>query len=127
MAADIDRLDRIHIRDLQLRCVIGTTQEERREKQDVVINITMYADLRPSGKSDRIEDTVDYKAVKKRVLAMVEDSSCTLVERLAERVADICLAEPRVRRAAVSIDKPGALRFARSVAVEIVRDPKDGG
>jgi len=122
MAVAIDTLDRIHIRDLHLRCVIGVDDEERREKQDLSINITMYVDLRSAGHSDRIEDTVDYEAMQERVIAMGERSQCRLIEHLADRIADICLSEPRVQRAIVTVDKPGALRFARSVAVEIVRD-----
>lgn len=113
--------DRIHIRDLHLRCVIGIYQEERRAKQDVVINVTLYADCRAAGQSDRIEDTVDYKAIKKRVIDMVEASDYCLVERLAERITELCLEDKRVHAARVVVDKPGALRFARSVAVEIVR------
>ena len=127
MASDIDQLDRIHIRDLHLRCVIGIFDEERRDKQDVIINLTLYADLSAAGKTDRIEDTVDYKAAKKRVIALVEQSSCLLVECLAQRIADVCLEDPRVRRVAVTVDKPGALRFARSVAVEIIRDRRNRG
>ena len=115
-------LDAIHIRDLHLRCIIGVFDEERRAKQDVVFNITFYADLRRAGASDRLEDTVDYKAVKKRVLELVEKSSFFLVESLADRVAAICLEDDRVVRVRVTVDKPGALRFARSVAVEIVRE-----
>ncbi|HIJ65850.1 MAG TPA: dihydroneopterin aldolase [Candidatus Hydrogenedentes bacterium] len=114
-------LDKIHIRDLQLRCVVGIYPQERKEKQDVTVNLTLYADLRAGCASDSIEDTVDYKAVKKKVVATVEDSSCYLVEHLAQRVADVCLEDPRVKRVKVTIDKPGALRFARSVAIEIVR------
>lgn len=113
--------DQIHIRDLHLRCVIGIYEEERRTKQDVMINVTLYADCRPAGQSDRIEDTVDYKAIKKRAIAMVEASDYFLVERLAERIAELCLEDGRVHAARVVLDKPGALRFARSVAVEIVR------
>jgi len=113
--------DQIHIRDLALRCIIGVYDEERRDKQDVDINITLYADLRAAGKSDDIADTVDYKAIKKRVVAMVEQSSFLLVERLAERVAEICLGDERVEQVRVSVEKPAALRFARTVGVEIVR------
>jgi dihydroneopterin aldolase/D-erythro-7,8-dihydroneopterin triphosphate epimerase len=116
-----NHLDRIHVRDLRLRCVLGIYPEERREKQDIAVNIVMYADLRAAGRSDRIEDTVDYKEVKKRVVAMLEGSSSFLIEHLAQRVADLCLEEQRVEAVRVTIDKPGALRFARSVAVEIFR------
>ena len=113
--------DRIHIRDLMCRCIVGIYPDERREKQDVIINITLWADYRAACRSDDIADTVDYKAIKKQVIRTVEDSSFQLIERLAEEIAGICLANPRVEKVAVSVDKPGALRFARSVAVEIVR------
>jgi len=114
--------DKIYIRDLLVRCVIGIFPEERRMPQDVLLNITMRSDLRKAGASDRLEDSVDYKAVKQKILAMAEDSSFQLVERLAERVAEICLEDRRVRCAIVSVEKPTALRFAKSVGVEIVRE-----
>jgi FolB domain-containing protein len=117
--------DKIHIRDLLLRCIVGIYDWERQNKQDVLINITLYADLRRACETDRIEDTVDYKTIKKKVVAMVESSSCMLVERLAQQVADICLEHPDVQRVRVLLEKPGALRFARSVGIEIVRE-RDG-
>ena len=121
--ADNDRLlDTIFIRDLHLRCIIGVNDDERRAKQDIVINVAMNADLRAAGKSDKLEETVDYKAIKKRILGLVEDSAFFLVESLAENIARLCLENERVIRTRVTVDKPGALRFARSVAVEIVRE-----
>ena len=68
-------MDRICIRDLLVRCIIGIYPEERKDKQDVVINLTLYADLSQAAKTDRIEDAVDYKTMKKKILAMVEESS----------------------------------------------------
>lgn len=121
MTPDLAKLDQISISDLKLRCIIGIFPEERREKQDIVINLTMYADLSKAGKSDDIADTVDYKSVKKKIIAAVERSSYALIERLATAVADICLEDPKVRAALVRIDKPGALRFAKSVSVQICR------
>ncbi len=114
--------DRIHIRDLMCRCIVGIYPDERREKQDVIINITLWANYRAACRTDDIADTVDYKTIKKQVIKMVEESRFQLIERLAEEVAGICLANPRVEKVAVSVDKPGALRFARSVAVEILRE-----
>lgn len=114
--------DRILIRDLLVRCVLGINDDERRERQDVVINLTVHADLRRAGKSDSIGDTVDYRALKKRVLAMAESSQFFLVEALAEAIAELCLDQQGVRRIDVSVEKPHALRFARSVAVEISRE-----
>ncbi len=113
--------DRVYIRDLAVRCIIGVYPEERRDVQDLVLNIAMHANLAEAGKSDAIEDTVDYKTVKKRVLAAVEKSEFRLIEALAERIASVVLESPRVNRVDVTIDKPGALRFARSVAVRISR------
>jgi len=117
-----DGPDRIHIRDLRLRCVIGVYPEERRRTQDVVINVTLWADLRRAGQTDRLEDTVDYKAIKQRIVEAVEPSEHYLIERLAERVAAICLDAPGVRRARVLVEKPGALRYARTVGIEIDRE-----
>lgn len=116
-----DHLDRIHIRDLFLRSIIGINPEERAKQQDILINITLFADLSAAGQSDRIEDAVNYKEVKNRVVEMVERSSYFLLERLAERVAEICLENPAIQHVQVLVEKPGALRFARSVGVEIFR------
>lgn len=121
MAVAEKKWDKIRISDLKVRCIVGIYEEERREKQDIAIHITLYADLRQAGQTDRIEDTVNYKAIKKKVLNMAEGSSCHLIERLAQMVADICLEDERVERVEVCVEKPGALRFARTVAVEIER------
>lgn len=119
-------LDKILIRNLRARCIVGIFPDERSQKQDVVINMTLYADLQEAGASDRIEDTVDYKDVKQAVFALVEESSFYLVERLAEAVAQAALTYDGVERVEVTIDKPGALRFADSVAVCITRDRARG-
>lgn len=115
-------MDKILIEDLLVRCVLGVNDDERHEKQDIVINVTLAADLRAAGRSDRLEDAVDYRAIKKRIVAMTEQSNFFLVEALAERIADLCLEHPAVQQAQVRVEKPSALRFARSVGVEIVRD-----
>ena len=114
-------LDQIQIRDLFLRCILGINPEERTKRQDVLINITLYADLSRACQSDQVEETVDYKKIKNQVVAMVEQSSYFLIERLAERIAEICLESQLVQQVRVLVEKPGALRFARSVGVEIVR------
>ena len=114
-------MDRIFIKDLLVRCVLGLSDEERREKQDVLIDVVLFVDLAKAGRSDRAEDTVDYRALKKDVLAAAEGSQFHLAEALAERLADVCLAHGAVERVQVTVENPGALRFARSVAVEIER------
>ncbi len=117
-------MDRIIIRDLAIRCIIGINDEERRERQDVVINVVLEGDLSRAAKSDRFEDTVDYRSIKKEIYSMVEKSRRFLIEALAGDVASLCLAHRGVERVTVTVDKPGALRFARSVAVEITRERK---
>ncbi len=114
-------MDRILINDLLVRCIIGVNEDERREKQDVLINLAISADLEKAGRSDRFEDTIDYRAMKKRIMAMAENSQFYLVEALAEAVAGICLEHAAVREVRVRVEKPGALRFARTVGVEITR------
>ena len=114
-------MDKIFIRELAHRCIIGIYPEERREKQDIVINVEMHADLRRAGRSDNLSDTVNYKAIKKSILKLVEESGFQLIEALAEGIADIALANEKVQQVVVTIDKPGALRFAKSSAVEITR------
>ena len=114
-------MDKIHIRDLALRCIIGVDEEERREKQDVLISITLHTHLARPCRTDDFADTVDYRALKKRIVALVEASEFRLIEALADAVARECLQFEGVRRVDVTVENPGALRFARTVAVEISR------
>jgi len=114
-------MDKIYIRELSARCIVGIFPREREVRQEVLINIVLACDLAEAGRSDAIADTVDYKQIKNRVLEMVEASEFFLIERLAEAIAALCLEAPRVQRVTVTVDKPGALRFARSVAVKITR------
>ena len=122
-----DAGDRITIRDLGFRCIIGINEDERREKQDVIVNLILWTDLRKPCQSDDINDTIDYKALKKMILARAEQSQFFLVEALAQTIADICLAQPLVQKVRVCVEKPAALRFARSVGVEITRKNESDG
>ncbi len=116
---------RIYIRDLTIRCIIGAFPEERKARQDVLINIVMNCDFGRAAETDDLEDTVNYKTINKQIVAMVEQSQFYLIETMAERIADICLSAPGVKDVRVTVDKPGALRFARSVAVEVERARQD--
>jgi len=113
--------DRVLIRDLLIRGIIGIHEWEREKKQDILINIEMETDCRPAGLSDAFEDAVDYRGVAKAVIALVETSEFFLVEKLAEEIAAICLQNPRVTKAKVRVEKPGAVRYSRSVGVEVER------
>lgn len=118
----IDANDKIYIQDLALRCIIGANDWERVTKQDVVINVCLYLDLTKPGITDQIEYTVDYKAIKNQIINLVETSEYFLIEHLAEKIASICLENKIIQAVNVRVDKPGALRFAKSVAIEILRD-----
>lgn len=116
-------MDKIYIRDLQLRCIIGIFPEERVNKQDVIVNVALACDsFAAAAQSDNITDAVDYKGITKRIIKLVEKSEYQLIETMGEEIARLVLEDTRVQEATITIDKPGALRFARSVAVEIVRD-----
>lgn len=112
---------RILVRGLAARTIIGVHMQERRKRQDVMIDLDLVVTSR-AGDSDRIEDAVDYKGIKNTVLRLVETSRFHLLEALAEAVAQACLRQPGVLSAEVTIDKPAALRFARSVAVQVRRE-----
>lgn len=108
----------IRITDLHLRTIIGIYDWERETLQDILINITLEFDAAKAIQSDNVKDTVDYKAITKKVIAFVEKSQCYLLEKLTEEVLQIVMKDPKVLTATVRIDKPQALRFAKSVSVE---------
>ena len=114
--------DQIFIRDLQLRCIIGIEEWERKHKQDLCINLVMDTDMRNAGNSDDINDTVNYKTICKAVIKLVEASDYFLLEKMASDIADLILDNQAVHGVQVSIDKPAALRFSRSVAISIYRE-----
>lgn len=119
-------LDHVQIHDLLLRCIVGINPDERDKPQDVLINLTLHVDVRRAGASDDIGDAVNYKQVTKRVIDLVENSHFFLVEKLATEIARLILTGfPAVVRVTVQVEKPGALRYARSVGVCIERTAAD--
>lgn len=119
-------MDKIIIKDLLLRGILGINPDEREKRQDILVNLTLYADISRAAASDAIEDAVNYKSITKRIIGHVEASSDYLVEKLVTDIARIVLTEfDSVERVNVRVEKPGALRFARSVGVEIERSRAD--
>ena len=115
-------MDRIIIKDLLLRGIVGINEDERTNRQDILINVAMWADTAPAADSDDIVDAVNYRTVTKAIISHVEGGQPMLVERLVQEIADICLdADERVTEVEVTVEKPGALRFARSVGITIRR------
>jgi dihydroneopterin aldolase/D-erythro-7,8-dihydroneopterin triphosphate epimerase len=119
--------DEIHIKDLLLRTIIGINGEERRDRQDVLVSLILFVDARLAGRTDDIADApVNYRTLTKRVIARVEGAEYRLIEGLAADIASTCLTEPGIEKVRVSVEKPGALRFARSVGIVIERGRGDG-
>lgn len=114
-------MDIIYIRDLKIDCVIGVYEWERRVKQTVILDLDLGADIRRAAQTDHIDDTVNYKAVAKRLMAYIGASEFQLVETLAERVAEILLQEFNLPWVRVRVNKKGALRGATDVGVIIER------
>jgi D-erythro-7,8-dihydroneopterin triphosphate epimerase len=114
-------MDRIHIKDLEISGIVGINPEERTNKQGILINLTLWVDTHQAAVSDDIDDTVNYRTLCKSIIGHVESGRPELVERLADEVAAICLEDSRVEQVEVTVEKPGALRFARSVGITVLR------
>ncbi|HSJ85633.1 MAG TPA: dihydroneopterin aldolase [Anaerolineales bacterium] len=114
-------MDKIIIKNLLARGIIGVNDWERKRAQDILINITMLTDTRPAAQSDSLEDCVNYSTMSKKVLAHAESINRMTVEALANDLSKICLQEKGVHTVIVRVEKPGAVRFAESVGVEIER------
>lgn len=114
-------LDRIIIEDLAIRCIICVEPKERKTRQQLLAQITLWLDIDKAARSDQLADTLDYKRLRDSILQVAEASQFRLIESLCERIASICLQQDIVRKVKVRLEKPGALRHARSVAVEVIR------
>ncbi|MCI0394115.1 MAG: dihydroneopterin aldolase [Chloroflexi bacterium] len=118
-------MDKIIIKDLLVRGIIGINEDERTNKQDILVNVVIYTDVRPAAGSDDIADAINYRTITKRIIQHVEGSADFLVEKLVSDMARIIITEFGAERVMVRVEKPGALRFARSVGVEIERARED--
>lgn len=114
-------MDKIYINDLRVETVIGIYAWERRIRQTVIVDLELGADIRRAAASDDIADTLDYKAIAKRVAAFGAESDFQLVETLAEGIASLIMAEFAVPWLRVRINKRGAVRGARDIGVVIER------
>ena len=114
-------MDKVFIKDLVARGIIGINDWEREKPQEILINITVFTDTRAAAESDDLADCVDYRALAKKVQMHAETAARFTVEALASDLAGICLEQKGVERAIVRVEKPGAVRFSISVGVEIER------
>jgi len=118
--------DIVYIRDLQVETIIGIFDWERKIKQTVSIDIEMATDIAKAAKSDHIDDALNYKAVGKRVIQLVEESEYQLIETMVETIAQIILKEFNVNWLRLRVSKPGALRGAKDVGIVIERESTQG-
>jgi len=114
-------MDKVIIKNLLVRGIIGIRDWERKRAQDILINIILYTDTRQAANTDDINDCADYSTISKKVQAHAERIGRFTVEALANDLAALCLQENNVLKAIVRVEKPGAVRFAESVGVEIER------
>jgi dihydroneopterin aldolase len=114
-------VDIVFINDLRIETIIGIYDWERKVKQTISLDLEMGTDIRKSAETDAIEDTLNYKAVAKRLIAFVGESEYQLVETLAEKITEIVLTEFNVPRVKLTVRKPGAVRGSRDVGVVIER------
>jgi dihydroneopterin aldolase len=114
-------MDTIFLRDLRIRTIVGIWEWERRLPQLVSIDLDMGTDIRRAAGSDQIGDTLDYKAVTRRIKAFVADSRFNLIETMAEQIAGIIIGEFDVPWVRVAVHKPWAIRGSRDVGVSIER------
>ena len=114
-------MDKVIIKNLLARGIIGVNDWERKRTQDILINITLFTNTLRAAKTDDINDSVNYSTVSKKVQAHAETAERLTVEALANDLAEICLEEKDVQKVVVRVEKPGAVRFAESVGVEIER------
>ena len=114
-------MDQVIIKNLLARGVIGVNDWERKRPQNILINLTLFTDTRRAARSDSIDDCVNYSTMSKKALAHAETANRETVEALANDLAILCLEEPRVTKVMVRVEKPGAVRFAESVGVEVER------
>lgn len=118
--------DRILIEDLRLECVIGVGEEERRAPQELRLSIELELELRSACASDAIEDTVHYGDLARAIQALAVKTSDRLLERLAQRIAELCLEDPRVEAAHITLVKPGAIAAAEGAGVRLHRWREQG-
>jgi FolB domain-containing protein len=114
-------MDKIIIKNLLARGIIGVYDWERNRPQNIMINITMFADTHRAAETDSLDDCINYSTMSKKVLAHAESVNRLTVEALANDLAQICLEEQGVQKVIIRVEKPGAVRFAESVGVEIER------
>lgn len=121
-------MDKIFIRDLRVRGILGVNDWEREQPREILINVELFTDTRRAAQSDDLADCVDYSLMAQKIRALVAPQTAGAgsaarftVEALAEDIASLCLSQPKVQKVTVRVEKPGAVEGSASVGVEIIR------
>ena len=114
-------MDKVFIKDLHLRGILGVHDWERTQASDILINVTLFTDTRRTEAGDDLAECVDYSTAAKKIRTLVDSAERFTVEALTEDIAGLCLRLPKVREVTVRVEKPGAVEEAESVGVEITR------
>ncbi len=109
----------IDIVDLKLMAIIGTYAWERKNKQEIIIHLTLDYDSKKASHSDRLEDAIDYEKITKMVIKTVEKSRCQLIEKLANSIIENLKTFKSLQKITLRIDKPQAIPQARSVSYTV--------
>ena len=114
-------MDKVIIRDLLARGPIGISETERLAPQDILINAELYTDTKKAAETDSIEDCVNYSTIAKEIFKLAAENKRKAVEAFAQDIADLCLSNVFVSKAVIRVEKTSAVRFTKSVGVEIER------
>ena len=112
-------LARIRIKNLRARTYIGIKEDEIRNRQDVVVNVTILYAASDAVQVNDIDHALNYRTITKALLKHIEENRFALLERLTQELLDLVMRDAQVRYAEVEVDKPHALRFADSVSITL--------
>jgi len=112
----------VKIKNLRLRTIVGVYDWEKEKPQEIIINLQVTFDGAQAARTDDIQETIDYKTLRNKIIDHVEKNDFNLVEKIASDVADISIANPLAQKVVVEVDKPGALRLTDSVSIVVERE-----
>lgn len=112
----------IKVENLRLRTIVGIFEWEKKNKQDLIINLEMEFDGSVAVKTDDIEDTVDYKTINKKIIQFVQENEFNLIEKIAGGIGQIVMGDSKIKKSVIKVEKPGALRFSDSVSVTHIEE-----
>lgn len=117
--------DKIILKEIEIPAVIGVREEEREYAQPLFVTVVLFTDISEAGKSDDLQDTIDYSDLRDDIVEFVRESRFSLLEKLSEEIARICLERTSVEKVTITTEKPEAMPSGKSASIEITRTPED--